>query len=135
MTQQVTEGDDDAQGTYEEGLRLVLTEFESRFLRGNEVHAVVAQLPGHPAKRLDAVKSYYRPRQAANRPIKAHESALFRAGDAGVYAVFGGRGNIKEYFNELREIFSVYGGLVDDDLVYCARLLSSLSRDPRGGKV
>ena len=135
VTQQVTEGEDDAQGTYEEVLRLVLTEFESRFLRGNEVHAVAAQLPGTPAKRLDVVKSYYSARQAANRPIKAHESALFRAGDAGVYVVFGGQGSIEEYFNELREIFSVYGGLVDDYLVYCARLLSSLSRDPRAGKV
>ena len=81
------------------------------------------------------VKSYYSARQAASRPIKAHESALFRAGDAGVYALFGGQGNIEEYFNELREISSVYGGLVDDYLVYCARLLSSLSRDPRAGKV
>ncbi|PUU81782.1 fatty acid synthase beta subunit dehydratase [Tuber borchii] len=138
VTQQVTEGEDDAQGTYEEVLRIVLTEFESRFLRGNEVHAVAAQLPGTPAKRLDVVKSYYNARQAANRPIKAHESALFRAAaeqTAGVYAVFGGQGNIEEYFNELREIFSVYGGLVEDYLVYCARLLSSLSRDPRAGKV
>jgi len=138
VTRQVTEGEDDAQGTYEDVLRLVLTEFEGRFLRGNEVHAVAAQLPGTPAKRLDVVKSYYSARLAANRPIKAHESALFRAAaeqTAGVYAVFGGQGNIEEYFNELREIFSVYGGLVENYLVYCARLLSSLSRDPRAGKV
>ena len=57
-THQVTEGEDDAQGTYEEVLRLVLTELESLFLRGNEVHAVVAQLPGTPAKRLDVVSRH-----------------------------------------------------------------------------
>lgn len=138
VTEQVTEGEDDAQGTYEGVLKLVLNEFEGRFLRGNEVHAVAAQLPGTPTKRLDVVKSYYAARQAANRPIKAHESALFRAvadGAAGVYAVFGGQGNIEEYFNELRELFNVYGGLIEEFLLACAKLLSSLSRDSRAGKV
>ncbi|KAH8145050.1 uncharacterized protein LAJ45_10961 [Morchella importuna] len=138
VTQQVLEGEDDAQGTYEDVLRLVLSEFESRFLRGNEVHAVAAQLPGIPSKRLDVVKHYYAARQATNRPIKAHESALFRAvtdGKAGIYAVFGGQGNIEEYFDELRELHNVYGGLVEEFLISCAHVLSSLSRDPKAAKV
>lgn len=135
---QVTEGEDDAQGTYEEVLRLVLTEFETRFLRGNEVHAVAAQLPGTPAKRLDVVKYYYAARSAASRPIKTHESALFRAAGekkAGVYAVFGGQGNIEEYFDELRELHSVYKYYVEEFITSCAHVLSPLSRDPRAGKV
>ena len=132
---QVTEGEDDSQGTYEEVLRLVLTECERGLLRGNEVHAVAAQLSGTPAKRLDVVKFYYSGRQAASRPIKAHGSALLRAGEAGVCEVFGGQGNIEEYFSELREIFNVDGELVHDYLVYYAPLLPLLSRDPSSGKV
>ncbi|KAL7270274.1 beta subunit of fatty acid synthetase [Rhizina undulata] len=138
VAEQVVEGEDDSQGTYEDVLRLVLTEFEGRFLRGNEVHAVAAQLVGIPSKRLEVVKHYYAARQAANRPIKAHESALFRAvadGKADVYAVFGGQGNIEEYFNELREVFNVYGTLVEEFLVSCAQVLSALSRDPKARKV
>ncbi|KAI5848125.1 acyl transferase domain-containing protein [Tricharina praecox] len=138
VAEQVVEGEDDASGTYEDVLRLVLSEFESRFLRGNEVHAVAAQLPGIPSKRLDVVKNYYAARQAANRPLKAHESALFRAaadGKAGVYAVFGGQGNIEEYFDELRELYHVYEGLVEEFIVSCAHVLSALSRDPKAGKV
>lgn len=138
VADQVVEGEDDISGTYEDVLRLVLSEFEGRFLRGNEVHAVATQLPGIPSKRLDVVKSYYAARQAANRPLKAHESALFRAASekkAGVYAVFGGQGNIEEYFDELRELYNVYGVLVEEFVVSCAHVLSSLSRDPKASKV
>ncbi|KAF8473168.1 fatty acid synthase beta subunit dehydratase [Kalaharituber pfeilii] len=135
---QVETGEDDAQGSYEEVLKLVLTEFEGRFLRGNEVHAVAANLPGTPLKRQNVVKAYYTARQSANRPIKPHESALFRAAseeNAGIYAVFGGQGNIEEYFQELREVYNVYNGIVEDFITHCAQTLSSLSRDPRAGKV
>lgn len=138
VASQVAEGEDDTTGTYESVLQLILTEFESRFLRGNDVHAVATQLPGTPEKRLDVVKSYYSARHASNRPLKAHESALFRAageGAAGVYAVFGGQGNIEEYFDELREVYNVYEGLVEEFIVSCAQVLSALSRDPKAAKV
>jgi fatty acid synthase subunit beta len=134
VAEQVVEG----QAEFEDVLRLVLTEFEGRFLRGNEVHAVAVLLPGIPSKRLDVVKYYYSARQAANRPLKAHESALFRAAaenKASVYAVFGGQGNIEEYFDELRELYNVYEGMVEGFIVSCAKALSALSRDPKAGKV
>lgn len=135
---QVETGEDDAQGSYEEVLKLVLTEFEARFLRGNEVHAVAASLPGSPLKRQTVVKAYYAARLSANRPIKPHESALFRAaseGNSGIYVVFGGQGNIEEYFQELREVYTVYNGIVEEFITHCARILSELSRDPKAGKV
>lgn len=137
VTEQVEIGED-AQGTYEEVLKLVLTEFEGRFLRGNEVHAVAAQLPGTPLKRQNVVKAYCSARQAANRPLKPHESALFRAASenkAAIYAIFGGQGNLEEYFLELREVYKVYNGIVEEFITYCAQILSSLSRDPKAGKV
>ena len=50
-------------------------------------------------------------------------------------AGFGGEGNIEACFSELREIFSVYSGFVENYFVYCARLLSPYSRDRRAGKL
>jgi fatty acid synthase subunit beta len=138
VADQVVQGEDDASGTYEDVLRLVLTEFEGRFLRGNEVHAVATQLPGIPSKRLDVIRYYYAARQTANRPPKPHESALFRAAaekNAGVYAIFGGQGNIEEYFDELRELYGLYEGLIEEFVVSCAQVLSTLARDPKAGKV
>ncbi|KAI5794515.1 acyl transferase domain-containing protein [Peziza echinospora] len=138
VAEQVETGEDDAQGTYEEVLKLVLSEFEGRFLRGNEVHAVAAGLPGTPLKRQQVVKAYYSARQSTNRPIKTHDSALFRAasdGNAAIYAIFGGQGTIEEYFQELREVYTVYNGIVEEFISVCASTLSKLSRDPKAGKV
>jgi fatty acid synthase subunit beta, fungi type len=139
------ESDDDTEDEKKNGLqatygvlRIVLHEFEGRFLHGNEVHAIAAKLPGTPAKRLDVIRFYFAARQAVDRPIKAYESALLKAatkGTATVYAVFGGQGNIEEYFDELRKIYTVYGGLVEGFLRDCAQVLAKLSRDPRAGKV
>ncbi|KAI9859104.1 MAG: beta subunit of fatty acid synthetase [Vezdaea acicularis] len=138
VSQQVDEGEDDVGGSYDEVLKLVITEFERAFLRGNEVHAIAATLPGIEQKKLLTVKAYYAARASCNRAIKTHESALFRAaadGDAKIYAVFGGQGNIEEYFDELREVYSTYPAFVEDFIASAAELLQSLSRDPRADKL
>ncbi|KAF2803837.1 beta subunit of fatty acid synthase [Mytilinidion resinicola] len=136
MAQEVEEGDDP--GSFEEVLKLVLNEFERAFLRGNEVHALAASLPGIEQKKLVTIRSYYAARAAVERPIKHHESALFReAGDenATVYAVLGGQGNIEEYFEELREIYTTYPSFVEDFVAAAAAHLQGLSRDPRAEKL
>lgn len=135
---QVESGDDDAQGSYEEVLKLALNEFERAFLRGNDVHAVSATLPGIDQKKLETVKGYYAARAAINRPTRPHESALLRAageGDASIYNVFGGQGNIEEYFDELRELYNTYPSFVGDLITNAAELLQTLSRDPRSEKL
>ena len=134
----VDDGEDDAQGSYEDVLRLVLNEFERAFLRGNEAHAVAATLPGIDSKKLEVVKCYYAARAASNRPIRPHESALFRAADeetARVYSIFGGQGNIEEYFDELRELYNTYPSFVDELITQVAELLQTLARDPRAEKL
>ncbi|KAF2019691.1 beta subunit of fatty acid synthase [Aaosphaeria arxii CBS 175.79] len=136
VAQEVEEGDDP--GSFEEVLKLVLNEFERAFLRGNEVHALVASLPGITEKKLITVRSYYAARAAVERPIKHHESALFReAGDenAFIYAVLGGQGNIEEYFDELREIYTTYPSFVEDFIASEAQHLLALARDPRAEKL
>ena len=132
-------------GPYDDVLALVLTEFETRYLRGNEVHAIAADLldnenaPSTTDKIKKVVKSYYSARLAANRPVKAHESALLReVADKSVviHAIFGGQGNSEEYFEELREINDIYNGLVSDFIELVAEKLLTLSREhPSANKV
>ncbi|CAN9101418.1 beta subunit of fatty acid synthase [Alternaria alternata] len=136
VAKEVEEGEDP--DSFEEVLKLVLTEFERAFLRGNEVHALAASLPGITEKKLVTVRSYYAARAAVERPIKHHESALFREAsdeNAFIYAVLGGQGNIEEYFDELREIYTTYPSFVEDFVAAEAQHLLVLSRDPRAEKL
>lgn len=138
VAHQVDEGEDDAQGSYDEVLKLVLNEFERAFLQGNDVHAMASSLPGIQQKKLAVVQSYYAARATTNRPIRPHESALFRAADEGkasIYAIFGGQGNIEEYFEELRDVYTAYPSFVEKLVQASAQLLHSLARDPRAEKL
>lgn len=135
VAKEVDEGDDPE--LFTEVLKLVLTEFERTFLRGNEVHAIASHLPGIYEKKLVTVQAYYAARAAIKRPIRSHESALLREAadeNAYVYAVFGGQGNIEEYFDELREIYNTYPSLVRDFLNVAAQHLQFMSRDERAFK-
>ena len=135
---ELDEGEDDAQGTYDEVLKLVLNEFERVFLQGNDIHALASSLPGIQQKKLVVVRSYYAARTAVDRPIKPHDSALLRAAgdeEAKLYAIFGGQGNIEEYFDELREVYNTYPSFVEDFISTCADVLQSLARDPRADKL
>ncbi|KAI9713282.1 MAG: beta subunit of fatty acid synthetase [Chrysothrix sp. TS-e1954] len=123
---------------YEETLRHAMNEFERAFLRGNEVHAVAAALPGIEEKKLIVVRSYYAARAASDRPVKSHASALMREvadDNAALYAIFGGQGNIEEYFDELRQIYTTYPSMVEEFIERSAVLLDNLSRDDRAGKM
>ncbi|KAF2115914.1 acyl transferase domain-containing protein [Lophiotrema nucula] len=136
IAHEVEEGDDP--GSFEEVLKLVVNEFERAFLRGNEVHALSATLPGITEKKLITVRSYYAARAAVDRPIKLHESALLREADdenALIYAVLGGQGNIEEYFEELREVYNTYPSFVEDFISAEAQHLQQLARHPQAEKL
>lgn len=136
IAREVDEGDDPE--TYIEVLKLVTLEFERQFLRGNEVHAIAASLPGIVDKKLITVHAYYAARRAAQRSIRAHESALLREAadeNAYLYAVFGGQGNIEEYFEELRDVYTTYPSLVEDFISTAAAHLQLLARDPKAEKL
>ncbi|KAI9167201.1 Fatty acid synthase subunit beta [Paramyrothecium foliicola] len=138
VAHEVDDGEDDAQGSYEEVLKLVLNEFERAFLRGNEAHALAGTLPGIEAKKLEVIRSYYAARAVLNRTIKPHESALFRAADDGsakIFTIFGGQGNIEEYFEELRQIFKTYSSFVGELITSSAELLQNLSNHPAAEKM
>ncbi|KAI2615656.1 hypothetical protein GGR54DRAFT_612239 [Hypoxylon sp. NC1633] len=138
VANEVEEGEDDAQGSYEEVLKLVLNEFERMFLRGNDVHTLAKNLPGILAKQIAVVRCYYAARSVANRAIRPHESALLRAADeenAAIYNIFGGQGNIIEYFDELREVYETYPSFVGELVASSADLLHNLALDPRAEKL
>lgn len=138
VAQNVENGEDDAQGSYEEVLKLVLQEFERAFLRGNDVHALVANLPGIDAKKLEVIRSYYAARAVLNRTVRPHQSALFRAaedGDAIIYNIFGGQGNIEEYFEELRELWETYPSFVGSLIMTAAEQLQNLANEPTAEKL
>ncbi|KAI1322289.1 fatty acid synthase beta subunit dehydratase [Xylariaceae sp. FL0255] len=138
VAHEVEEGEDDAQGSYELVLKLILNEFERMFLRGNDIHALAKSLPGILNKQIAVVRSYFAARSVTNRPIKPHESALFRAAEEGsttMYSIFGGQGNIVEYFDELREIYETYPSFVGELVASSAELLHHLARDPRAEKL
>ncbi|ODQ66250.1 S-acyl fatty acid synthase thioesterase [Nadsonia fulvescens var. elongata DSM 6958] len=134
-------------GPYDEVLTLILNEFESGYLQGNDVHAYAAalhadaEIPTTVEKVKSVIKSYYAARIAANRPMKNHDSALFRASQsddspASIYAIFGGQGNTEDYFEELRELYSVYDTLIADFISLAADKLLTLSREhPAASKI
>ncbi|KOS21665.1 Fatty acid synthase subunit beta [Escovopsis weberi] len=131
VAREVEEGEDDSQGSYEELLKLILNEFERTHLQGNEVHALAATLPGIESKKLEVIRSYYVARSVSNRTVKPHESALLRAADdssAKIYTIFGGQGNIEEYFEELRQIYQTYSSFVGELITSAAELLLNLSK-------
>ena len=138
VAQQVDSEDDETQGSYEEVLRLILNEFERAFLHGNDIHALARSLPGITQKKLLVVQSYYAARKAVNRPMRPHFPALLRtAGDdeASLYAIFGGQGNIEEYFEELREVYTVYRPFVEGLVSKAAQLLRKWSRSSTAEKM
>ncbi|KAI1814482.1 fatty acid synthase beta subunit dehydratase [Poronia punctata] len=138
IAHEVEEGEDDDQGSYEQVLKLILNDFERMFLRGNDVHALAKSIPGIIEKQIAVVKSYYAARSVANRAMRPHESALFRAADEGettIYSIFGGQGNIVEYFDELREVYETYPSFVGELVTRSAEHLHTLARDPRAEKL
>lgn len=138
IAQEVERGEDDAQGSYEEVLKIILNEFERAFLRGNDVHALVATLPGIDSKKLEVLRSFYATRSTLNRTVRPHQSALFRAaedGDAVIYNIFGGQGNIEEYFEELRDLWQTYPSFVGELIMTAAEQLQTLANDPAAEKL
>ena len=130
--------DEDSQSSFIEVVKLALNEFERAFMHANDIHALAASLPGITAKKLIVVQSYYAGRAAVSRPIKPHDSALLRAADdeeARIFTVFGGQGNIEEYFDELREVYNTYPSFTADLISSSAELLQSLARDPKAEKM
>ncbi|PIA16745.1 fatty acid synthase [Coemansia reversa NRRL 1564] len=117
-------------------VRVLFKHFRETFLRGNDVHAATEPLSA--GARRAAINAYYSAQvlleaELGESPIAAEPPALFKcveAGDAALFAVFGGQGNVEEYFDETQEVFDTYEPLVRDFAEKISAVLKQAARTP-----
>ncbi|KAI8824957.1 uncharacterized protein EV422DRAFT_605412 [Fimicolochytrium jonesii] len=95
---------------------VVFRHLQTRLLKDNDIHSVTRDLD--PATRSTLIRTYYLALVALKRqdllsvtPDDTPPSALFAAAKSGrahLLAVFGGQGNVEEYFDELVSLFTTY---------------------------
>lgn len=134
---------------FDKCLEISLQDFNSRFLNQDiDIHSFATSLladdapfPTTPSKiKENIVKNYFTAVVNSNSKISKVESNLLyqsRQGNAKLAAVFGGQGNTDDYFEELRDVYSLYKGLIHDDFILpVAQKLSALvKKDPSFDKV
>ncbi|SCW01843.1 LAFE_0E08482g1_1 [Lachancea fermentati] len=137
--------DPDTKGQFEDVLKLSLTEFETDYLQGNDVHTLAAKLlsddevyPTTLEKVKELIKNYLDARikyfyitQSSQGPFPKSNSALFKsaaAKEAQLVAIFGGQGNTDDYFEELRELYQTYYSVISDVVKAAADKLAELVR-------
>ncbi|KAI8643676.1 fatty acid synthase [Parasitella parasitica] len=118
--------------------RTLFIDFGSQYLKNNDVHAITRSLS--PDSKKVVIQAYF----FALVVLKEHDvltaeeaapakSALFEAatrGDAKLFAIFGGQGNIEEYFDELADIWETYQGIVKPFVHRMAGVLADYARSP-----
>lgn len=107
-----------------QAVKLILDDFESRYLHSNDIHTYASQLLAseeYPTTLQkingNVIKNYFAAKVYANYDFTSTSvtSALYKAAagnDALIYAIFGGQGNTDDYFEELRDIYDTYNGLI-----------------------
>lgn len=118
-------------------LRCAFSQFEADVLHGNEIHAVAATLPNDLHSNSSFIRHYYHALSALGLPIHQHEPSILRAarsGKAKIFAVFGGQGNNESYFDELRDMYTIYQHLVQGFIARMSDHLERLSQLPKSKK-
>ncbi|KAJ3389073.1 3-oxoacyl-[acyl-carrier-protein] synthase, partial [Entophlyctis sp. JEL0112] len=92
---------------------VVLTHFDTTYCANNDVHAVKAVRCLSKNQRVFVLQIYYAARQSVVAGATEMKSALLRAASKSTTSlslsvVFGGQGNVEDYFDELVELFTVY---------------------------
>ncbi|KAK9695378.1 fatty acid synthase alpha subunit Lsd1 [Basidiobolus ranarum] len=116
-------------------IQVVFSHFREQYLKSNDVHAITKNLV-HEA-RIAVIKAYFEAYVLLNdqgliEKNIAPKSALFTATEekrASLFAIFGGQGNIEEYFDELYENFTIYEGFARPFIQKVAGLLRNLAND------
>ena len=125
-------------------LKVALTEFDTGYLHGNDIHVLAANLLNdtevYPTTLLKVkllIKNYINARIAAGVPFERRtNNALFSSHDGNptskLFAIFGGQGNTEDYFEELRELYDTYFPLVEDIIKRAASTLRGLLKSTDG---
>ncbi|TLD11433.1 hypothetical protein PspLS_11918 [Pyricularia sp. CBS 133598] len=107
---------------------------ENRILENNDIHVYAAVKASSPARRRRLISRFYALQDSMSVSRQAYTTALLRARSAGnacIYAVFGGQGNTRDYFEELRAVKATYPSFVTDLIESCSHRLSKLAADAR----
>ncbi|KAJ2307883.1 fatty acid synthase alpha subunit Lsd1, partial [Coemansia sp. RSA 2705] len=121
---------------WEDLVRVLFKHFRETFLRGNDVHAATETLAS--AERQAVLNAYYSAEVLLGEAHGEAEPALLarvKAGTAGLFAVFGGQGNVEEYFNETQEVYDTYEPLVRDFAERMSAALKRAARSPQAQTV
>jgi fatty acid synthase subunit beta, fungi type len=109
-------------------LEVTIEQFQFTFLQQTELHSTVARLENNHR----ILYSYYTAlgKMQPQSPGDVDKSALLRSAKQGktrVYLVFGGQGNMENYFDELRAIYDSYSPLIKPFLIRMIRHLDHLA--------
>lgn len=118
-------------------LKNILQDFNSRYLNDcQDIHLFAINLLHddlHPTTHYKVknhiIKNYFLAVKTSNIPLIQIKSKLLKAsenGDVKIAAIFGGQGNTDDYFEELREIYNLYGNLIEDILLPITNKLNDL---------
>ncbi|EER30789.1 fatty acid synthase beta subunit dehydratase [Candida tropicalis MYA-3404] len=113
-------------------VQLSLQDFQQRFLDNHDnIHSFAVRLlddEAYPTTitkvKENIIKNYYK---AIKSIDKVESNLLYHCKhDAKLAAIFGGQGNTDDYFEELRELYTLYQGLIEDLLISIADKLDEL---------
>ncbi|KAJ1558895.1 beta subunit of fatty acid synthetase, partial [Nowakowskiella sp. JEL0078] len=121
----------------------IFSQFQTRFLKSNGIHSAVRDLESE--RRRIAISIFFKTIAAITKKssnsgslIKTHESALFSAassGKASIFAVFGGQGNVEDYFEELIALYETYEPIARPFVAQAAVTLTKHSTSEEAKKV
>ncbi|KAJ2598230.1 fatty acid synthase alpha subunit Lsd1 [Coemansia sp. RSA 1721] len=112
-------------------IRTLFKHLRDTFLRGNDIHVATEKM-ATTAARSTVINAYYSAlvlvAEEGSEETKPATTALFNCvtnGNAKLMAIFGGQGNVEEYFEETQEVFDTYEPLVRD---FAEKMAASLKR-------
>ncbi|KAJ3106179.1 3-oxoacyl-[acyl-carrier-protein] synthase [Phlyctochytrium bullatum] len=118
---------------------VVFLHLHDKFLAKNNVHTVTRGLEAAPRRRVlsvyyNALAQLKRQALVSTEEYLPRPSALFAAVEAGrasLFAVFGGQGNVEEYFDELVSLWETYPSIATSFVNQAALTLSACSTSDR----
>lgn len=111
-------------------LSIVQSHMEAEVIGDGEIHAVVAQAMMTPTARYNTIRAYLRAQQLLGLGNSSGQSKFFDAAENGmfqVYAIFGGQGTGRAYFDDLLHTYSTYQPILHDFVTTLASSLRALS--------
>lgn len=118
-------------------VRLLLDHLRDVYLASNDIHAIVNDLALDEDRAAAILATYYDAQctlalssstseSVPRRPSDTGTaSALFNNPSVALVALFGGQGNVDDYFSELTRLHSTYGALLEPLFGRCVLALSS----------